>query len=45
MMAAMDAIKKGMSVKRAAEEHAIPRSTLEDRILGNIVHGTKPGPK
>jgi len=42
MMAAMDAIKKGLSMRRAAEEH---RSTLEDRILGNVVHGTKPGPK
>ena len=34
-----------MSVKRAAEEHAVPRSTLQHRILGNVVYGTKPGAK
>jgi len=36
MMAAMNAVKKGMSVKTATEEHGIPRSTLGDRILGNV---------
>jgi len=37
MMVVMDTFMKGMSMRRNAEEHAIPRSTLEDRILGNVV--------
>ena len=31
---ACDAVRKGMSVRRAAEEYAIPRSTLHDHISG-----------
>jgi len=31
MRAVMDAVKKGMSIKRATEEHAVLRSTLQDR--------------
>ena len=44
MINAMDAVKKGSSVKKAAEEHAVPRSTLNDRITGRVQHGKKPGP-
>ena len=32
-------------MKRAAEEHAVPRSTLQYRMLRNLVHETKPGAK
>jgi hypothetical protein len=41
MVAAMTAVKGGSHIKRAAEEHGVPVSTLRDRI---VVHGTKPGP-
>ena len=43
MVAAMEAVKGGCSMKRAAEEHGVPRTTLQDRILGNVTHGVKPG--
>lgn len=45
MLAAMSAVKGGSHIKRAAEEHGVPVSTLRDRISGRVVHGTKPGPK
>ena len=45
MLAAMTAFKGGSSIKRAAEEHGVPVSTLRDRISGRVVHGTKPEPR
>ena len=45
MIAAIGAVKSGVPVKRAAEEHCVPRTTLRDRLSGRVVHGTKPGPK
>ena len=45
MLAAMDAVKNGATVKRAALEHGVPRTTLQDRHLGKVIHGTKPGPQ
>ena len=45
MEAALDAVKNGESVLRAAREHGVPRQTLRDRVNGRVVHGTKPGPK
>ena len=45
MIAAIRAVKSGVPVKRAAEEHCVPRTTLSDRLSGRVVHGTKPGPK
>ena len=45
MAAAMDAVKHGTPIKMAAEAHAVPVSTLRDRINGRVVHGVKPGPK
>ena len=44
MVAAMNAVSKGCSVNRAAAEHGIPRTTLQDRISGKVQHGTRPGP-
>ena len=41
----MDAVKRGSSVKRAAEQHGVPRTTLRDRISGHVQHGKKPGPE
>ena len=45
MIAAISVVKSGVPVKRAAEEHGVPRTTLHDRLSGRVVHGTKPGPK
>ena len=45
MAAAISAVKNGMTIKRAAEEHRVPPSTLRDRVNGRVVHGTKPGPR
>ena len=43
MLNALEAVKKGSSIKRAAEEYGVPRTTLQDRVLGNVEHGKKPG--
>ena len=45
MAAAIDAVKGGESVLRAAKQFGVPRQTLGDRVSGKIVHGTNPGPK
>ena len=44
MTAAMESVKAGSGINRAALDHGIPRSTLKDRISGRVLHGTKPGP-
>jgi len=45
MVKAIDAVKSGRcSVKRPAEDYKVPRTTLQDRISGRVIHGTKPGP-
>ena len=44
MTRAMKAVsEEGMSVRRAASEFNVPRSTLNDRINGKVVHGTLSG--
>ena len=46
MVAAMEMAKQPrVSVLQAAIEQNVPRSTLQDRISGKVVHGTKPGPR
>ena len=45
MVAAMEAVKGGESILRAAKTHGVPRSTLQDRVNRKVTHGTKPGPK
>ena len=42
--AAISSVKEGCFVARAAVEHSVPRTTLNDRISGKVKHGTKPGP-
>ena len=45
-IATIRAIKEdGTATLRAAIEHSVPQTTLQDWILGKVVHGTKPGPK
>ena len=45
MTAALEAVNKGKSVKRAAMEHGVPRTTLHDRHSGRVVHGSNTGPQ
>ena len=45
MVAAIDAVKGGKSVLRAAKQFHVPRQTLGDWVSGKVVHGMKPGPK
>ena len=45
MVDAMKAVEDGMSVAKAAREHNVPRTTLQDRVSGNVVHGVRPGPE
>ena len=45
MIGAMKAVAEGTSISGAAREHGVPRTTLQDRVLGKVTHGTKPGPK
>ena len=45
MLAALEAVRSGCSIKRAALEHGVPRSTHYDRHAGRVVHGTNPGPQ
>ena len=45
MKAAIDAVKSGGSINRAALDHGVPCTTLKNRLSGRVVHGTKPGPQ
>ena len=41
----MEAVRKGpISINKAALLHGVPPTTLKDRLSGQVVHGTKPGP-
>lgn len=44
MISALQAVRYGMGVNRAALEHGVPRTTLKDRVSGKVVHGSKSGP-
>lgn len=44
MVGALAAVNRGESVRRAALKFGIPKSTLEDRVSGKVVHGVKSGP-
>ena len=44
MLAAINAVKNGFNVNMAATCHGVPRTTLQDRLSGKVIHGTKPGP-
>ena len=45
MKGTMNDVREGVPVKRAALNHGVPRTTLQDRHLGRVIDGTKPGPK
>ena len=42
MANAMNAVKDGSSISSAARLNNVPRTTLQDRMLGNVEHGAKP---
>ena len=44
VVGALEEVERGMPVKCAARLFGIPRSTLRDRVSGNVKHHTKPGP-
>ena len=44
MVYAVKAVTDGSSIRRAAEEYDVPRSTLGDRISGRVVPGSTSGP-
>ena len=41
---ACKAVARGTSIRRAAEEYNIPRSTLQDRVYGRVPDGKLSGP-
>ena len=45
MTGAIEAVKGGMGVNRAAKEFGVPTTMLRDRLSGRVTHGTNPGPK
>jgi len=45
MLAAIKAVQEGLPIYTSAREHGVPRTTLQDRILGKVKHGAKPGPQ
>ena len=46
MQKAYEAVTAGkMSVRKAAEEYGVPRSTLHDRVTGKVALKAKSGPK
>lgn len=45
MCSAIDAVRGGETIYRAAKLYRVPRQTLQDRISGRVTHGTNPGPK
>ena len=38
-ISAMEAVKRGSSIKGATEEHTVTRFTLQDQVLGHVEHG------
>ena len=43
MTRAIKAVNEGMSVRRPALEYNVPKTTLNDRIQGKVVHGSSSG--
>ena len=45
MSGAIEAVKKGSSVQKAAVVYGMPRKTLHDQISGRVKHGNNPDPQ
>ena len=44
MQEALEAVHRGLSIRRAAEEYDVPRATLGDRVSGRVQPGAVSGP-
>ena len=44
MIKAITAVENGTSIRHASELYGVPKSTLHDRVVGRVQHGTRPGP-
>ena len=44
MKKAIEDVRAGYSIRRAAADYGIPKSTLADRISGRVIDGTVSGP-
>ena len=44
MKRAIEDVRKGMSIRQAAETYGVPKSTLGDRVSGKVKEDCKPGP-
>ena len=42
MVGALKAVEEGMAINRAAVEYNVPKTTLLDRVSGQVQHGTRP---
>jgi len=40
-----DVTSNRLGANSAAKKNGVPPSTLKDRLSGQVVHGSKPGPK
>ena len=45
MVKAIEAVRLGSGINRAALDYGIPRTTLKDRLSGRVKDGTLPGPE
>ena len=46
MLAALEAVNNNiLTVSEVATTYNVPRKTLDDRVKGRVIHGTKPGAK
>ena len=45
MLVTLEEVKKGLPVRKAATQYGVPRTTLQDRVVGKVVHGKNPDPK
>ena len=45
MNGAIEAVKKGSSIQKAAVVYGMPQKTLHDQTSGRVKHGTNSGPQ
>ena len=45
MVAGLDAVNKGLAVKKAATQFGVPWMTIQDHLRGQVEHRKNPGPK
>ena len=45
MQSALQSVSDGISTRKAALVHGVPRTTLQDCVNGRVTHGHNSGPK